>query len=87
MDDDERQRLLDEMKSSIRAAGNPQLEELKADQEPKQHHLHETKRPLSGEYAYWCDQCNTWIALGEPLPSGPCCPTVAAFARQDLSNR
>jgi hypothetical protein len=34
MDDDERQRLLDEMKSSIRAAGNLQLEEFKADQEP-----------------------------------------------------
>jgi hypothetical protein len=36
MDDDERQRLLDEMKSSICAARNLQFEEFKADQEPKQ---------------------------------------------------
>jgi hypothetical protein len=36
MDDDERQRLLDEMKSSICAARKLQLKELKADQEPKQ---------------------------------------------------
>jgi hypothetical protein len=34
MDDDERQRLLDEMKSSICAARKPQLEDFKADQEP-----------------------------------------------------
>jgi hypothetical protein len=36
MDDDERQRALDEMKASIFAARKVQLEEFKADQEPKQ---------------------------------------------------
>jgi hypothetical protein len=36
MDDDERQRTLDEMKSSISAARKVQFEEFKADEEPKQ---------------------------------------------------
>jgi hypothetical protein len=35
MDDDERKRALDEMKASISAARKVQLEEFKADQEPR----------------------------------------------------
>jgi hypothetical protein len=41
------------------------------------HHWHQTRKPMSGEYAYWCDGCDTWVDLGKPLPKAPCPRPVA----------
>ena len=36
-----------------------------------EHHWHQTRRPYSGQFAYWCDLCDTWRELAEDI-SDPC---------------
>lgn len=36
------------------------------------HHWHQTRRPFSGEFVYWCDLCDTYVDLGTDLPTAPC---------------
>lgn len=39
---------------------------------PQPHRWHWDRRPWSGEYAFWCDGCGVWSAVGGSLPAGPC---------------